>query len=116
MIPGRGDQGIDVSTAATIINAALGAFNAWMLVRSRRVMLGVVPHVSQGVAIGGDRDTYETRICVTTCHVEDRPAIAGNVVECLRDALNDSRAMLPKGVGRDSARARFDQLLRQRNT
>nr|WP_223964835.1 hypothetical protein [Burkholderia diffusa] len=49
-----------------------------------------------------------------TCRVEDRPAIAGDVVECLRDALDDPHALLPKGVDRDAARIRLDQLLRQR--
>ncbi|CAG9191377.1 conserved hypothetical protein [Paraburkholderia tropica] len=50
-----------------------------------------------------------------TCHVEDRPAIAGDVVECLRDALDDPHAALPKGIDRNSARAKLDQLLRQQN-
>jgi hypothetical protein len=50
-----------------------------------------------------------------TCHVEDRPAVAGDVVECLRDALDKPQVMLPKGIDRDGARARFDQLLRQRS-
>jgi len=50
-----------------------------------------------------------------TCHVEQRPAIAGDVVECLRDAVDDPHAMLPKGVDRDSARVKLDQLLHQWN-
>lgn len=48
-----------------------------------------------------------------TCHVENRPAIVGDVVECLRGALDDPHAMLPKGVDRNAARARLDQLLGQ---
>ena len=50
-----------------------------------------------------------------TCHVERRPAVVGEVVECLHSALDDPRALLPKGVSRDSARSRLDQLLRQRS-
>jgi hypothetical protein len=50
-----------------------------------------------------------------TCHVEQRPAIAGDVVECLRDAVDDPHAILPKGVSPGSAKARLDQLLRQRD-
>lgn len=50
-----------------------------------------------------------------TCQVERRPAIAGDVVECLRDAVDDPHALLPKGVDRDDARTRLDQLLRQHN-
>ncbi|PNE59903.1 hypothetical protein A8H39_01790 [Paraburkholderia fungorum] len=50
-----------------------------------------------------------------TCHVEDQPAIAGDVVECLRNALDDPHVMLPKGIDRNSARARLRRLLRQRN-
>jgi len=50
-----------------------------------------------------------------TCHVEQRPAIAGDVVACLLDAVDDPHAILPKGVDRDSARARLDKLLHQKN-
>lgn len=50
-----------------------------------------------------------------TCHVEQRPAIVGDVVECLRDAVDDPHAILPNGVDRDSARAKLDQLLHQSN-
>ncbi len=50
-----------------------------------------------------------------TCHVEQRPAVASDVVSCLRGAVDDPHTMLPKGVDRDSARAKLDQLLHQRN-
>lgn len=49
-----------------------------------------------------------------TCHLEDRPAVAADVVSCLRDAADDPRAVLPKGVDRDTARARLEKLLPQR--
>lgn len=54
-----------MSKAATAINLFLGIFNAFMLVRSRRVSLMVVPTIPQaGIAHGDDRDSYEIRVQV----------------------------------------------------
>lgn len=50
-----------------------------------------------------------------TCHVEQRPATASDVVACLRGAVDDPHTILPKGVDRDSARARLDELLHHKN-
>jgi hypothetical protein len=49
----------------TTFNVMLGLFNAWMLLRSRRVTLKVVPYVPLGPAVADDRDTFQTRITVT---------------------------------------------------
>ncbi len=50
-----------------------------------------------------------------TCRVEDRPPVAGAVADCLRSAIDDPHVLLPKGVGREQARARLESLLRQKN-
>lgn len=54
-----------MSKAATAINIALGFFNAYMLLRSRRVSLMVVPTIPQShVSRGDDPDSYEIRVQV----------------------------------------------------
>ena len=54
-----------MSKAATAINIALGFFNAYMLLRSRRVSLMVVPTIPQShVGRGDDPDSYEIRVQV----------------------------------------------------
>jgi hypothetical protein len=55
----------EMSKLATAVNVVLGIFNAYMLLRSRRVSLMVVPTIPQaGSARGGDRDSYEIRVQV----------------------------------------------------
>lgn len=50
---------------ATTINVVLGIFNAFMLLRARRVALLVVPTIPQeGPAIAEDPDTHEIRVQV----------------------------------------------------
>lgn len=53
------------STLATLTNVALGIFNAWMLVRGKRVVLKVVPYVPLNVKATADPITYQTRVTVT---------------------------------------------------
>lgn len=52
------------TAVGTVFNVALGVFNAWMFLRGRRVVLKVTPYVTSGSVVGGDPDTYETRITV----------------------------------------------------
>ncbi|KWW32422.1 hypothetical protein AU374_06022 [Cupriavidus metallidurans] len=48
-----------------------------------------------------------------SCHLERRPAEAGEIVDCLRQAANSPDAILPKGADRASVPARLDRLLAQ---
>ena len=50
-----------------------------------------------------------------TCHLEQRPAATIEVIACLKEAVDDPHVVLPKGVGRASARVKLDQLLRQQS-
>ena len=54
-----------MGASVTTVNVVLGIFNAYMLLRSRRVSLVVVPTIPlEGPAIGNDPDTHQIRVQV----------------------------------------------------
>ncbi|MEQ5840144.1 hypothetical protein N0A02_11980 [Paraburkholderia acidicola] len=76
-----------MSKSATAINVALGIFNAFMLVRSRRVSLMVVPTIPQGEAArGADPNSYEIRVQVV--NLSTFPVYVGEVGLQRRDDPN----------------------------
>lgn len=46
-----------------------------------------------------------------SCHLEERPANARDVVACLREAAADPKAMLPKGTDQARVAAKLEELL-----
>ncbi|MEW9584509.1 hypothetical protein [Paraburkholderia sp. DGU8] len=76
-----------MSKVATAINVVLGIFNAFMLVRARRVSLMVVPTIPQaGSARGDDRDSHEIRVQVI--NLSGFPVYVGEVGLQRRDDPN----------------------------